>query len=54
MRLTYPRLAKLKIGTPPQKVELDLDMLTSDFAITTTSSNLGSRFEDFFSTNYRE
>lgn len=44
--------ARLKIGTPPQKIQLDLDMLTRDFAVTTTSSALGSRFEDFFSTTY--
>jgi len=46
------RFAKLKIGTPIQKVELDIDMLTTDFAITTTSSPHGSRFEDFFSSTY--
>lgn len=44
--------ARLKIGTPPQKIHLDIDMLTRDFSITTTSSALGSRFEDFFSTSY--
>lgn len=44
----------MKLGTPIQKVELDIDMLTKDFAITTTSSNLGSRFEDFFSSTYTQ
>lgn len=44
----------MKLGSPIQKFELDIDMLTKDFAITTTSSNLGSRFEDFFSTTYTE
>lgn len=44
--------ARMKVGTPPQKIQLDLDMLTKDFAITTTSSPHGSRFEDFFSSTY--
>lgn len=44
--------ARMKIGTPPQKIQLDLDMLTRDFSVTTTSSELGSRFEDFFSKTY--
>lgn len=44
--------ARMKIGTPPQKIQLDLDMLTRDFSVTTTSSALGSRFEDFFSKTY--
>lgn len=44
----------MKLGSPIQKIEMDIDMLTKDFAITTTSSNLGSRFEDFFSSTYTE
>jgi len=44
--------ARMKVGTPSQKIQLDLDMLTRDFAITTTSSALGSKFEDFFSSTY--
>lgn len=48
------RYAKLKLGTPLQKIELDIDMLTKDFAITSTSSPHGSKYEDFFSSSYSQ
>lgn len=44
--------ATLKLGEPSQSIEMDLDLLTADFAVTTTTSPHGSRFEDFFSTTY--
>ena len=37
------------IGEPPQEVEVDLDMLTSDFYVVTTTSTRGSRYDDLFS-----
>ena len=43
------RFASLKIGRPSQEVELDLDMLSSDFLVYSTTSEKGSRYDDFFS-----
>lgn len=43
------RFAKIKIGEPPQEIELDIDMLTSDFYILTTTSSKGSKYDDYFS-----
>lgn len=43
------RYAKMKIGNPPQEIEVDLDMLASDFYVVTTTSRRGSRYDDFFS-----
>ena len=43
------RYAKVKIGDPPQEIEMDLNMLVSDFYVTTTTSRKGSRYDDFFS-----
>jgi len=39
----------MKIGNPPQEIEVDLDMLASDFYVVTTTSRRGSRYDDFFS-----
>lgn len=44
--------SRMRIGTPAQKIQLDIDMLTRDFSMTTTTSSTGSRFEDFFSSSY--
>ncbi|KAI9879838.1 MAG: hypothetical protein M1830_006861 [Pleopsidium flavum] len=44
--------AKISIGEPPQEVEMDLDMLLSDFYVVTTTSSTGSRYDDFFSQSY--
>ncbi|MCJ1245744.1 hypothetical protein MMC30_002948 [Trapelia coarctata] len=41
--------AKVEIGEPPQEIELDLDMLTSDFYILTTTSSKGTKYDDYFS-----
>ncbi|TVY42739.1 Aspartic protease [Lachnellula occidentalis] len=39
--------ANLRIGDPPQNVDMDLDMLTADWWISSTSSDKGSYFLDF-------
>lgn len=44
--------ATLKLGSTHQAIETDLDMLTSDFVITSTSSEKGTHFDDLFSTSY--
>ncbi|KAF2101588.1 hypothetical protein NA57DRAFT_35284 [Rhizodiscina lignyota] len=41
-----------RLGDPPQDIEMDLDMLTSDFFVSWTSSGRGSRFDDIFSKTY--
>ena len=46
------RFAKISIGEPPQEVEVDLDMLLSDFYVVTTTSSTGSRYDDYFSQSY--
>lgn len=43
------RYANIEIGEPPQKVEMDLNMLASDFYIVITTSRKGSRYDDLFS-----
>lgn len=48
------RYAKVSIGDPPQEIEMDLNMLVSDFYVVTTSSRVGSRFDEFFSKSYGE
>ena len=42
----------LKIGNPPQEIEIDLNMLISDFYVLTTTSREGSRYDDFFSKSH--
>lgn len=44
------RFAKVSLGM--QEVEMDLDMLLSDFYVVTTTSTAGSRYDDFFSESY--
>ena len=43
------RYAVVKIGNPPQAIEMDLNMLVSDFYVVTTTSRTGSKYDDFFS-----
>ncbi|KAI9715594.1 MAG: hypothetical protein M1812_005898 [Candelaria pacifica] len=43
---------KLGIGDPAQGVELDLDMLTSDFFVFTTTSSKGSKYDDLWSQSF--
>lgn len=44
--------ASLRMGEPAQTVDLDLDMLTRDFWVLSTSSSKGSWFLDFNSKTY--
>ena len=44
----------MSLGNPPQEIEVDLDMLVSDFYVVTTTSRSGSRFDDFFSESISE
>ncbi|KAL8712049.1 MAG: hypothetical protein Q9220_003745 [cf. Caloplaca sp. 1 TL-2023] len=44
--------ARLTIGEPPQSIDLDLSMLTSDFYVRHTTSHAGSRFDDLFSKTF--
>jgi hypothetical protein len=44
--------ASLHIGEPAQEVDMDLDMLTADWWILSTSSNKGSFYLDFHSKSY--
>ena len=39
----------MEIGEPPQTVEMDLNMLASDFYVVITTSRKGSRYDDLFS-----
>ncbi|MCJ1288023.1 hypothetical protein MMC26_007376 [Xylographa opegraphella] len=41
--------ANITMGEPPQAIEVDLDMLTSDFFVLTTTSRIGSKYDDYFS-----
>ncbi|KAI9816201.1 MAG: hypothetical protein M1827_001802 [Pycnora praestabilis] len=43
---------KIAIGEPPQEIEMDLDLLTSDFFVFTTTSSKGSKYDDLFSSSY--
>ncbi|KAL6719830.1 mRNA decay protein [Lecanora helva] len=40
---------KFNIGSPPQEIEVDLNMLVSDFYVMTTTSRIGSKYDDYFS-----
>ncbi|KAL9027191.1 MAG: hypothetical protein Q9196_004258 [Gyalolechia fulgens] len=46
--------ARLFIGEPPQSIELDLNMLTSDFYVRHTTSHLGVRYDDIFSKSFEK
>ena len=39
----------MKVGDPPQEIEMDLNMLVHDFYVVTTTSRKGSRYDDYFS-----
>lgn len=56
MRFNLPcsRHAMISIGDPPQAIEMDLNMLTSDFYVLYTTSHAGSRFDDYFSQSLGE
>ncbi|MCJ1313469.1 hypothetical protein MMC25_007147 [Agyrium rufum] len=43
---------KIFVGDSPQETELDVDLLTADFFVLSTSSQRGSYFEDYFSKTY--
>lgn len=45
--------AKMDIGDPPQEIEMDLNMLISDFNVATTTSCKGSKYDDFFPNSIR-
>ncbi|TKA67258.1 hypothetical protein B0A49_10347 [Cryomyces minteri] len=45
--------AKLDMGDPPQGIELDLDTLTSDFFVQSTTSHQGSEYIDVASSSYQ-
>lgn len=47
--LVWCRYAKITIGQPPQEIEMDLNMLATDFHVTITTSRKGSRYDDLFS-----
>lgn len=47
--LSCCRYANIKIGDPPQEIEMDLNMLVFDFYVVTTTSRKGSRYDDYFS-----
>ncbi|KAI9816332.1 MAG: hypothetical protein M1826_001867 [Phylliscum demangeonii] len=42
----------LRLGEPEQALHMDLDMLTSDFLVYSTTSHLGTSFTDIFSRTY--
>ena len=42
----------VKIGDPPQAIEMDLNMLVSDFYVITTTSRTGSKYDDLFSKSH--
>lgn len=48
------RFARLAIGEPPQAIDLDLNMLTSDFYVRHTTSHAGTRYDDLFSKSFGE
>ncbi|KAL9000451.1 MAG: hypothetical protein Q9169_000968 [Polycauliona sp. 2 TL-2023] len=44
--------ARLSMGEPPQAIDLDLNMLTSDFYVRHTTSHAGTRYDDLFSKSF--
>lgn len=46
------RFAQLRLGEQKQQIDADIDMLSADFAITSTSSSVGTRFAEIFSNSY--
>jgi hypothetical protein len=47
--LTLQRFAAIQVGSPPQTLEFDLDMLSPDFYTVMTTSGKGSRYDTFTS-----
>ena len=45
------RYANVGIGQPAQDIEMDLNMLASDFYVVKTSSQTGKSYDDFFSSS---
>lgn len=41
----------MKIGDPPQDIEVDIDMLSPDFHFLATSSGQGDKYDFFTSTS---
>ncbi|KAL8756232.1 MAG: hypothetical protein Q9199_003082 [Rusavskia elegans] len=52
MALNGTWFARLAIGEPPQAIDLDLNMLTSDFYVRHTTSHAGTRYDDLFSKSF--
>ena len=48
MMFLLSRYAKVEIGEPPQEIEVDLDMLASDIYVLTTTSSIGSKYDEYF------
>lgn len=46
------RYTTLHVGTPPQALEVDLDMLTPDYYHLMTTSGQGSKFDTFSSSSF--
>lgn len=46
------RYTELLVGSPPQKLEVDIDMLSPDFYTVMTTSGKGSRYDTFASTSH--
>lgn len=49
--LSRYRYANVAIGQPSQEIEMDLNMLASDFYVVKTSSRNGNSYDDFFSSS---
>ncbi|KAI9715826.1 MAG: hypothetical protein M1828_000567 [Chrysothrix sp. TS-e1954] len=43
----------MRVGSVKQPIHVDVDMLTADMAFTATSSEVGTKFDEFFSTTYQ-
>lgn len=46
------RYSKLAFGSSKQAIQTDIDLLSSDFVVRSTSSKHGTRFDEIFSTSY--
>jgi hypothetical protein len=50
--LTKTRFTSIEVGTPPQALQFDIDMLSPDFYTVMTSSEGGSRYDTFLSSTH--
>jgi hypothetical protein len=50
--LTMTRFASIEVGTPPQALQFDIDMLSPDFYTVVTTSEGGSRYDTFLSSTH--